>query len=120
MRFLAHIQQSGEGCDYTIGCGHKVKIVEADTIEAAAHDILGAPNEYGDWDGYGNPRLHGPSGEAALKSITLYEIANVTTVDLDAHWRVCTANEVAKKRAAVEANERAEYERLQKKFAGGK
>jgi hypothetical protein len=33
-KFLVHVVQ-GEGCDYTIGCGHSVEYISADTIEKA-------------------------------------------------------------------------------------
>lgn len=41
--YYAHLQQNGEGCDYTIGCGHALRRLKATTLEAAkveavAHD----------------------------------------------------------------------------------
>lgn len=35
MKYFLWLKQSGEGCDYTIGCGSKLLEVEAETPEAA-------------------------------------------------------------------------------------
>ena len=110
MKFLAHIKQNG-GCDYTIGCGHAVKVLDAADATEATRMLLGDAE-----DGYGNPRCHGPNGDAPLKSITLYEIASVTNVDLAAHWRACEAQEAAQKKADDDAKELAEFERLRAKL----
>lgn len=113
MKFLAHIKQTATGCDYTIGCGHDVRIIDAENVDDAQRKILGR-DDLG--DSYGSLRLHGPAGEQRLKFITLYEIASVTNVDLAAHWRACEAREAAEKKVADDAKELAEFERLRAKL----
>lgn len=40
MKFLVCKKQSGEGCDYTIGCGYRFEYIEADSIEAVIHEVV--------------------------------------------------------------------------------
>ena len=40
MRFIVFFTQAGDGCDYTIGCGKKYEIIEADSMEDAKEMVI--------------------------------------------------------------------------------
>ena len=40
MKFLICLKQSGEGCDYTIGCGMNFEIIEASSLENAKEKVI--------------------------------------------------------------------------------
>ena len=40
MRFLVHYEGKGEGCDYTIGCNHRVGIIDAADIDDVVNQVL--------------------------------------------------------------------------------
>lgn len=49
--YYAHLEQEGEGCDYTIGCGHALRRLDATTLadaktEALAHEDPAHEEEY--------------------------------------------------------------------------
>jgi len=37
--FIAHVKECGEGCDYTIGCGHRLITLLANTKEEAIAEL---------------------------------------------------------------------------------
>jgi len=39
MKYALWLKQSGEGCDYTIGCGERIYPLEATTLEEAKEEI---------------------------------------------------------------------------------
>ena len=53
MKFIAIVEQSGDGCDYSIGCGIDYEEIEADTINDAWQKLI--RGRWGDYD----PRLGG-------------------------------------------------------------
>lgn len=91
MKFLAHVVQNG-GCDYTIGCGHKVYPLEADTLDKAREKVLTR------WFGFvppydpeakegeeGYEEDEGPCEDVlySIASITLYEVASEHPLDVN-------------------------------------
>lgn len=52
MKFISYQQQKGYGCDYSIGCGMRVEIIEANSLEKALDKILKLPDN---WDEIENP-----------------------------------------------------------------
>lgn len=40
MKYLIHVEGEGEGCDYTIGCNHRLDTIEADSIDEAVQKWL--------------------------------------------------------------------------------
>ena len=52
MKFVSYQQQEGYGCDYSIGCGMRVEIIEANSLEKALDKILKLPDN---WDEIENP-----------------------------------------------------------------
>lgn len=110
-KFLVYVEQSGGGCDCTIGCGVKVGEVFAESADFVAHSMLRS-------DRYGDPSSHGPKGHAPLKRMTIYEVTATTSVNLADHWRACEERDNEAKRVANDAMEQAEWERLRAKFGG--
>jgi len=105
MRFYILTRQPGEGCDYTIGCGMRWALIEAGTVEEAA--IMAAQKV----------RDRGWRGEGADKAIL---VPADSAVDLAPLLDADVAREAAERdfaeRQKTEASERAEYERLHKKY----
>lgn len=109
--------QEVDGCDYTIGCGYKVKYFLAKDLAAAQEQAIKMcyMEEY--FNGEADPK-HYLSGERTLQSWTLYQVSeafdmlNLLRQAKNQH----EAAEKAKETAAQEAHELAEYQRLQKKY----
>lgn len=40
IRYYAHLEQKGDGCDHTIGCGHALRRLKATTLEEARVEAL--------------------------------------------------------------------------------
>jgi hypothetical protein len=116
--FLVIVEQAGEGCDYSIGCGKTVSEYSGESLEEVRKNVLneylyGEEGEINEWNS--------PKGERALSTITIVEAAGPRVVlDMPAIFEI--AMEKAKKTkaekaaAAREKAEKAEYERLKKKF----
>jgi hypothetical protein len=109
--FYAHLKQTGEGCDYTIGCGHKLVLLKAKTLMEAEREIMAYD---GDGEGYGGPYYL--TGEGKLESVTILEVTKVHKVPLNVYRDNLQRHEEAKAAAKKEAAELVEFERLQKKF----
>ena len=58
--FYAHVQEMGEGCDYTIGCGHRLVKLKATTREEAEREVMQDDSE-------GAVREHFPFCEAVKR-----------------------------------------------------
>lgn len=114
-KYIAVLKQAGEGCGYTIGCGLSVE-------ELGEHpNAVDAFTGYvGRDDGFASfyERHLKDRAEWRLQSFTIYEVAAVSSVDLAA---LKTGEEQRRADAAkqkADAKERAEYERLAKKYGG--
>jgi hypothetical protein len=108
MKYLIHTIQKGAGCDYTIGCGHSVRIKEADSIDKMYHRVIQ------------ELMMDEPCYLAKdMERLRIYEISQVAEVPLD---RVILARDQLAEEAArntQEAKDRANYERLRKKYERG-
>lgn len=103
MSYKAYLKQSGEGCDYTIGCGRTVIDIDANTVEEALHKLRCTVIEQ-------------YTGEQELESCELYEIREVIICDVQKWYdadKELVANE---ERCKLDKQERLEYERLKAKF----
>jgi hypothetical protein len=109
--FYAHVKQAGEGCDYTIGCGHKVVRLEAKTLLEAEREIMTNDEE---GEGYGS--AYYLTGDAELESVTILEVTHVHKVPLSVYRDNLQRREAAEAAAKKEAADLVEFERLQKKF----
>jgi hypothetical protein len=98
-RYLAIVNQRGEGCDYTIGCGTAVSVVmEAETIEEATARVLA---EWPPWSHY---------GERDIARVTIYEVAAVHDI------APALTAEVERLKGEHKAAERAEKMRVLEKL----
>ena len=105
--YLVVFRQHG-GCDYTIGCGIAVQHVSADDLQGACAQVTEQLCD-----------LEGTSDETAssIVEVDIYErSAGFSKLD-PASWRAARASKRAEaEKAQREDKERAEYERLRKKF----
>lgn len=106
-RFIAIHRQNG-GCDYTIGCGIAAEVFEADTLEAAHQQII---ERYADCENMGDESAE------SVHSVELHRLADGDRIINNHEWlTVRNERQQIADRARAEANERAEYERLQSKY----
>lgn len=102
--YVAVLTQEG-GCDYTIGCGVKVKTLRATSLEAAMAEVASIiENDYG------------TSPECRIDGVTLYETTAKSAVNIQAVYARIAANQKAEDDAEKEEEERAEFERLSEKY----
>lgn len=73
MKFLVCEKQSGEGCDYSIGCGMKYSLIEADSIEEAQEQAI-YPDGRDEWCAL--------EGEQARCQIWIVHADNMHVVDI--------------------------------------
>jgi hypothetical protein len=103
MIYKAYLKQSGEGCDYTIGCAKTVIDIEAQSIDEAKQKLYQEIEEcYRD--------------ERGLELCELYEINEVVVCDLKEWYKRIDDAEYAIKQQREEDLERKEFERLKDKF----
>lgn len=112
--YIAHLEQGG-GCDYTIGCGHKVVKLKATTPAEALAEVkrlvIGKylPEDNCFEDGYWDER--------ELQGVTLYEVSTVVKLPLKEWYQDAQNTLAGGKLKKKEEAELKEFERLQKKFA---
>jgi len=100
MKYLLVLQQSGEGCDYTIGCGMLYEIVNLKTKDPA--ELLALLQTYADIE--------------ELEEALLIPLTAVEKIDLAALCRMARDREIAEAEAEKEREERATLARLQTKY----
>lgn len=114
-KFAVVLKQQGEGCDYSIGCGMTLLMLDASTRDEALIEakrrILGKPSEDA-YYGYEDSYLVGT--EANLESATVVQIEYEFPVK-EWYHQILAAQAASDEKQKL-AKERAEYERLQKKF----
>lgn len=71
-KFLAILDQAEEGCDYTIGCGTAVHLIEADSYDEA-FEIL-KNDRWPDYESGECDINYIANGEGSLESVVLYQI----------------------------------------------
>jgi hypothetical protein len=111
--FIAHVKQHG-GCDYTIACGETVWWLKADTHEAAIEelkDIIIGKMELPDCSYF-----EGFWGEQALSNVTLFEISGEEIIPIAKWYKEALKCAEEAKAKLGEKDERAELERLKKKY----
>ena len=102
LKFIAVIHQGG-GCDYTIECGTAVIELESGDRESAEIELSNIiEEEY--------------TGERKLERASIYEITEKFDVDLNNVYRNISDNKKSIKDLEIEDRDKAEYDRLLKKF----
>jgi hypothetical protein len=112
IKFLVLLEGYGQGCDYTIDCNKKWIWIEAESREQAIKKVVE------DWYGVA---YHVRDYEShSIKDIQMIPVSEV--IDLGSY---CLQEQDRKNKIELdkatkerEQKERAEYERLQKKFGG--
>lgn len=95
--FLVYLEGAGEGCDYTIACNQKLTQLKAQTLEAATAEVVAM-------------------NLTEIKRARIIEASLIQPVDVD-QWKRDAAEAQRKAESArAEARERAELERLSKKY----
>ena len=103
MKYIAHVVQNGEGCDYTIGCGLQVVQLSADNLEDAKQELKEIIKEqYFD--------------DQELESAVIYEVSNAHDVDLDAIYNNMNDDAQSEEVERQRISDFEEYQRLKKKF----
>ena len=109
--------ESGEGCDYTIGCGTRMEMLKATTVEEAVSEakvFLGGDPEEGGMNWLID--YESPPGQLRprLKRVTL--VAIEAELPIDKWFAEFADRHTAQASAAREAAELAEFERLKAKL----
>ncbi len=109
--FVAHALQQGEGCGWTIGCGQILWKLKATTKTEAVEElkcrVLGEwLPEDGEYEG----------GCEELRKLTLFEVADKEEISLDKLYAEGADYIRQAEVRAKEEKDRADYERLKRKF----
>ena len=127
MKFVVLLKQAGEGCDYTIGCGYRYEFFEAKDMDDALWKVRTKNREDYDDDSL---RIWGHEADEMKQAVILPAEAMVDALrtlskreekENRERERQEDERERLEKEAAAterEAEERANYERLKKKFDG--
>jgi len=106
MIYYAHLDQGGEGCDYTIGCGHALRKLKADSLDAARAEVEALISE--DYS----------SEMTEVAHVKILEVATVLELDVAAHYQPLKEKRQVAEEARRLKSEREEFERLKQKFGG--
>jgi len=102
--YKLYLIQSGEGCDYTIACGHKMYDLDATTLGGAIQEAETLIAEEFSLD------------ENRLEEAAILEVTNIVELNLkNLYMNLDTANK-KKEDTLLESIERKKYEELKKKF----
>tara|TARA_R110000851_G_scaffold47424_1_gene115034 strand:- start:17803 stop:18159 length:357 start_codon:yes stop_codon:yes gene_type:complete len=115
-KFIVVLKQSGEGCDYMIGCGQKTIEILAEDIEQAGQRFILMLNSSWDDDVDWTKDYGGYNGEQELDSAMIYEVGVTKDVDLRSAYDDIEAAKIKLKTLLEDTKEKAEYERLKNKF----
>ena len=107
-KYLLCKKMHGGGCDYTIGCGMRFDWIEAESIEAAIEKAV--------WPD-GRDEHCALVGEMALSDLFIIPAEHVKVLPVAEMTFAVEQDLRERARKAKESAERAEFERLQKKFA---
>lgn len=102
-KYIAYLEQAGEGCDYTIACGKLLIELESDDLHGALEEIKQMLKE----------EYH---GERALGRLRLFKIEEELPVDLRAIYRHFEEEKNKAKAEAKRLKDYNEYQRLKKQF----
>jgi hypothetical protein len=103
MKYKAYLKQSGEGCDYTIGCAQKVINIEATNMEEAKQKLAKKLPDYG-------------VSERPIETAEIYEVNTVFAFDTNAFYDEIENKDKLEAQRIQDEVERREYERLKRKF----
>jgi len=104
LKYIAIIEQCGEGCDYTVGCGWTYKKLSAQDLEGAKKEIETIIEEH-------------PQGtEWELEKIQLFEIANHWNVDVESKYNQIKGIEELVESIKKEEAEKKLYQELKSKY----
>lgn len=116
-RFYVYFHQGG-GCDYSIACGQKLAIMPESVKTLAEAEALFFSGDEATARDY-QLEYYGRSKVESLESVVILEVADSREPDLAGYFRRKREEEKEAYRARMEVEEKAEYERLQKKFGKG-
>lgn len=105
MKYKAYLKQTGEGCDYTIGCAQTVIDIEATNMDEAKQKLTAIIIEEYSYD------------EGMLDSAELYECNKVFAMPVDEIYNQKEQFKQQEEQKQQEEAERREYERLKHKFS---
>jgi hypothetical protein len=102
--FYANLNQKGEGCDYTIGCGYLLIKLRGNTYEEAFSDL--------------KKRIRKCyTGDRELEAVTILEVNKVTEIpDTYGIYTEIEQEKAGQRQAELNHKEKVEYERLKAKF----
>jgi hypothetical protein len=129
MKFALWMRQEGGGCDYMIGCGQKI-VFDADDLQAAQDECVRIEDENEDTEEEWNPGIlqehfNYNSGECKLSAAILFPLDGAD-VDIVKKFKqnIKAADDKSKEAERIaaakqkEEHDKAEFERLKKKFEG--
>ena len=102
--YVAYLEQAGEGCDYTIGCGRRVWAFDAEDYSSAIKKIKRKIEDDFNYS------------EAFLKQVILYEIANSYDIDIDGIYAELNLSEEERKAKELKEQEIAMLAHLKQKY----
>jgi len=102
--YKLYLIQAGEGCDYTIACGHKMYDLDATTLEDAKKEAEKLITEDFSHD------------DRKLEEAVILEVTNIVEVNLKELYADLYKANKKKEDALLESIERKKYEELKKKF----
>ena len=107
-KYLFIMEQHGEGCDYTIGCGMTTKVIEADSMDDALEKLTHpeGPDEYTEY----------LDGDYELKTLKGVELDNVHNINLEILKKKYEQKKEDEKLTEEKRKEKEEYLRLKEKF----
>ena len=103
-QYAAYVKESGEGCDYTIGCGNKL-------VPLVAEKLVDAWEENANWliDGYGYP-----DGDMAIDHVVMTKVeSQMSGAGFD---EIVASLTPEPEEDPVKTARRAQYEALKKEF----
>ena len=108
MQYMVIYKQSGEGCDYTIGCGMKYEILEADDMKELTEEIV-FPDGRGEYSIFNNEDI-------SYDEIIVVPFNQTEPLDLISLESWAKAIDNADKEEQQRLEDEAEFERLRKKL----
>lgn len=103
-QYKAYLVQDGEGCDYTIACGHLMIDLESNNMEDAVRELAEIiRSEYS-------------HEETRLERAIVIEVTRTVNMSLYELYKEVQKEREEKRIKEKEAKELAELERLQKKY----
>jgi len=106
MQYLVCVKSS-EGCDYSIGCGMRYNLVEAESREAVIESVV--------WPD-GREEYSSVEGELALTEILIIPASDVVSVDIEGILADINTAAEEQQQQSITANELATLQMLKDKY----